>query len=87
LVTPRTKGNTMLAAKSGLCAPSRAPAARRADRIQVRAAKDASGLALGREWLGTLLSRFGPTTDRATNITTLEFEKPLVELDRRIREV
>jgi len=41
----------------------------------------------GKEWLATILSRFGPTTDRATNITTLEFEKPLLELDKRIKEV
>lgn len=41
----------------------------------------------GREWLETILSRFGPTTDRAQNITTLDFEKPLLELDKRIKEV
>ncbi len=41
----------------------------------------------GREWLETILSRFGPTTDRAQNIMTLDFEKPLLELDKRIKEV
>ena len=41
----------------------------------------------GREWLQTLLSRFGPMTERAQNTTVLDFEKPLVELDNRIREV
>eukprot|EP00775_Hariotina_reticulata_P012784 gene12784-12912_t len=42
---------------------------------------------VGREWLETILSRFGPATDRAQNITTLDFEKPLLELDKRIMEV
>ncbi|KIY93424.1 acetyl-CoA carboxylase carboxyltransferase subunit alpha [Monoraphidium neglectum] len=41
----------------------------------------------GKAWLSTILTRFGPATDRATNITTLEFEKPLLELDKRIKEV
>jgi hypothetical protein len=43
--------------------------------------------AVGREWIDTILSRFGPVTDKAQNITTLDFEKPLLELDKRIREV
>jgi hypothetical protein len=42
---------------------------------------------VGREWLESILSRFGPAKDRAQNITTLEFEKPLLELDKRIKEV
>ena len=42
---------------------------------------------VGREWLETILSRFGPTKERAQNVTTLDFEKPLVELDNRIKEV
>ncbi|KAK9786062.1 hypothetical protein WJX73_003519, partial [Symbiochloris irregularis] len=41
----------------------------------------------GREWLQTLLSRFGPMTDKPQNTTVLDFEKPLVELDNRIKEV
>jgi hypothetical protein len=41
----------------------------------------------GREWLQTILSRFGPITEKATNTTVLDFEKPLVELDNRIKEV
>ena len=41
----------------------------------------------GREWLQTLLSRFGPLTDKAPNRLVLDFEKPLVELDNRIKEV
>ena len=41
----------------------------------------------GREWLQTLLSRFGPMTERASNTAVLDFEKPLVELDNRIKEV
>ena len=40
----------------------------------------------GREWLQTLLSRFGPMTERASNTAVLDFEKPLVELDNRIKE-
>lgn len=39
------------------------------------------------EWLQTILSRFGPMTDRPQNQFVLDFEKPLVELDSRIREV
>ena len=39
------------------------------------------------EWLQTLLSRFGPMTERPQNTFVLDFEKPLVELDNRIREV
>ncbi len=41
----------------------------------------------GREWLGTILSRFGPVKDKSVNTTVLEFEKPLLELDKRIKEV
>lgn len=42
---------------------------------------------VGREWLQTLLSRFGPITEKAQNTAVLDFEKPLVELDNRIKEV
>lgn len=41
----------------------------------------------GREWLQQLLSKFGPMTDRSPNTFVMDFEKPLVELDNRIREV
>lgn len=41
----------------------------------------------GREWIETILSRFGPIRDRAQTVTTLDFEKPLLELDKRITEV
>lgn len=41
----------------------------------------------GREWLQSLLSRFGPVKEKASNTTVLDFEKPLVELDNRIKEV
>lgn len=41
----------------------------------------------GREWLQSILSRFGPVRERASNTTVLDFEKPLVELDNRIKEV
>jgi hypothetical protein len=41
----------------------------------------------GREWLGTILSRFGPIKERAQTVTVLDFEKPLIELDKRIQEV
>jgi hypothetical protein len=68
-------------------APVRRSVVRRALGEQAGANMEATLAGAGREWLGTILSRFGPATDRATNITTLEFEKPLVELDKRIKEV
>ena len=39
------------------------------------------------EWLQSVLRRFGPMTEKPQNTTILDFEKPLVELDNRIREV
>lgn len=41
----------------------------------------------GREWLQQLLSKFNPATDRSSKTFVLDFEKPLVELDDRIKEV
>lgn len=41
----------------------------------------------GREWMQTMLSRFGPIAEKAENTAVLDFEKPLVELDNRIKEV
>ena len=41
----------------------------------------------GREWLQQLLSKFGPITENAENTHVLDFEKPLVQLDNRIKEV
>ena len=41
----------------------------------------------GREWLQMLLSRFGPIRQAPANAHVLDFEKPLVELDNRIKEV
>ena len=41
----------------------------------------------GNEWLQSILSRFGPVKEKASNTTVLDFEKPLVELDNRIKEV
>lgn len=41
----------------------------------------------GRAWLETILSRFGPVRAKASSPTTLDFEKPLLELDKRIKEV
>lgn len=41
----------------------------------------------GRDWLQNMLSRFGPMNDRASNAHVLDFERPLVELDNRIKEV
>lgn len=41
----------------------------------------------GREWFQSILSRFGPVREKASNTTVLDFEKPLVELDNRIKEV
>ena len=42
---------------------------------------------VGKEWLETIISRFAPVKDRAQTVTVLEFEKPLIELDKRICEV
>lgn len=57
-------------------------------RAGVFSAKSAAqrGAEVGREWLESILSRFGPATDRPSNPTTLDFEKPLLELDKRIKE-
>ncbi len=41
----------------------------------------------GKEWIETLLSRFAPVRSKAEQVTTLDFEKPLLELDKRIKEV
>lgn len=43
----------------------------------------------GLDWLQTILSRFGPvgTKEKESKVFTLDFEKPLVELDNRIKEV
>lgn len=83
-----------LASGLGQRAGSRCPtactsrASSRNVRVQsVFSAKGEQARLVGREWLETILSRFGPTTDRAQNITTLDFEKPLLELDKRIKEV
>ena len=75
-------------ARGALRANGPAPRARA---VPVRASKEASGpgsmARRGQEWLSTILSRFGPATDRAQNVTTLDFEKPLLQLDQRIKEV
>jgi hypothetical protein len=42
---------------------------------------------MGKEWFQTILSRFGPIKTQPPTVSTLEFEKPLLELDKRIREV
>lgn len=39
------------------------------------------------EWFQNILSRFGPITGSPQITTVLDFEKPLVELDNRIKEV
>jgi acetyl-CoA carboxylase carboxyl transferase subunit alpha len=49
--------------------------------------KSRDGRQGGREWLQSILSRFGPVREKASNTTVLDFEKPLVELDNRIKEV
>jgi hypothetical protein len=78
-----------------------APFIRRGDAANVRAQakskktspdppdipKDESRRQGGREWLQQLLSKFGPITEKAENTHVLDFEKPLVELDNRIKEV
>lgn len=66
---------------------SRRPAA--TVRCSVFSAKSAAqrSAEVGREWLESILARFGPATDKAQNLATLDFEKPLLELDKRIKEV
>merc|ERR1712003_348428 len=39
------------------------------------------------EWLQGFLKRFKPVQDKSDNVTALQFEKPLFELDKRIVEV
>ena len=41
----------------------------------------------GRAWLDSLLHRFSPMSQRADQVSVLDFEKPLLELDKRIKEV
>ena len=41
----------------------------------------------GNSWLAEVISRFNPMKEKATNTYTLDFERPLVELDNRIKEV
>lgn len=83
----------MLASGLGQRAGTRCPTPCTSSRnVRVHSVFSAKGAAqearvVGREWLETILSRFGPATDRAQNITTLDFEKPLLELDKRIKEV
>lgn len=64
-----------------------APAAYNRNVTPPDAPKDDKPKPGGREWMGTILSRFGPVKDKAQNTATLEFEKPLLELDKRIKEV
>lgn len=64
------------------------------NRVAARAEGDKSGSGQsdppgkgGREWLQSILSKFGPINDTPGTGAVLDFEKPLVELDNRIREV
>jgi len=41
----------------------------------------------GAEWFNSFLKRFKPVQDKSDNVTALQFEKPLFELDKRIIEV
>lgn len=81
-------------ALNGRANPAPKPIARR-PRVAVRAKKaDPPDVPKARdqrvgggEWLQSILSRFGPVKEKASNTTVLDFEKPLVELDNRIKEV
>lgn len=68
---------------SRVAAPKQAHAPRRA--VGAKATPDTPGE--GRRWIDGLLARFGPQRERNANLMTLDFEKPLVELDIRIKEV
>jgi hypothetical protein len=81
-----------LGQRAGSKCPTRSTSRASARNVRVQSVFSAKGAAqearvVGKEWLETILSRFGPATDRAQNITTLDFEKPLLELDKRIKEV
>lgn len=89
------RGASTLNARPQRCSPaSLAPPARRLG-VVVQAKGKATppdvpkprGRQGGREWLQSILSRFGPVKEKASNTTVLDFEKPLVELDNRIKEV
>jgi len=49
--------------------------------------KEKEEKSVGREWLSTFLTNFGPVKDRSKSVATLDFEKPLTELEKRIKEV
>ncbi len=76
-----------------LGAPSSAPLRRQQvaagafRRAQPDEPKDGQMVAQGKEWIETILSRFGPIREKAASLSTLDFEKPLLELDKRIKEV
>ena len=74
------------APRQGACRPI-VVARATAGRVPPDTPKDRAEPSVGREWLQTLLSRFGPITEKAQNTAVLDFEKPLVELDNRIKEV
>lgn len=82
------------AAASRSSGPSRRPAALVTPRAAANPpdappAKSSGGGGGGSTWLASIIQKFGPTTEAplAGAITVLDFEKPLVELDNRIREV
>ena len=72
---------------SALCLARRQPRTVIASAEPPDVPKRRDGRQGGREWLQSILSRFGPIREKASNTTVLDFEKPLVELDNRIKEV
>lgn len=86
-------GRVQAAARPAGASPSpRRAAAARAPRAAANppdAPPAKAGSGGGSTWLASIIQKFGPTTEppSAGSITVLDFEKPLVELDNRIREV
>jgi hypothetical protein len=59
-------------------------------RAEVQEASEASDAAAHKsasEWYSHMKAEFGPVSSAPPTTAVLDFEKPLVELDRRIREV
>merc|ERR1719159_1009195 len=75
------------------CAGRRAGAATAGGRGAAAVARAAAGgkkkskFSSRAEWLLSFVKRFNPKEERDAKVTVLDFEKPLAELDKRIREV
>jgi hypothetical protein len=66
---------------------NRTVVAARAEAAEVSEAPDAAAHKSASEWYAHMKAEFGPVSSAPPTTAVLDFEKPLVELDRRIREV